>query len=91
MSDFGDWTEPVASKDHQCIWCGGLIPKGEKHHLYKGMYDGEWQNNRWHDECNEDYHASQSPYYDEFTPYEADKPERVKELERQLKINTTNS
>jgi len=43
--------DPVAKKDHRCIWCGETILKGEKHHQQVGRFDGEIQDGRFHREC----------------------------------------
>lgn len=44
-------TEPVARKDYRCIWCPELIRKGEKHIHEVSKWEGEFQNHRWHPEC----------------------------------------
>ena len=51
MSDFGAMKSPRAAKQHPCTWCGEPILKGEIHKQYVGMYDGDWQNWRMHDDC----------------------------------------
>lgn len=51
MSDFGNYSNPVAAKSHTCEWCYGIIAKGEKHVQFKGMFEGDWQNWRMHNEC----------------------------------------
>lgn len=51
MSDFGASRKLIGKKDHQCVWCGQIIPKGEEHCHYKGKFDGEWQDWRMHPEC----------------------------------------
>ncbi len=49
MSDFGEVATVTGRKEHQCEWCHGIIPKGEKHPQFKGKWQGEWQNWRaWH-------------------------------------------
>jgi hypothetical protein len=40
-------------KDHYCIWCGGMILKGEAAHYYKGIFQGDFQNWHMHPECFE--------------------------------------
>lgn len=42
---------PIARKVHQCVWCGQMIEKGEKHYSYTGTMDGEFQHNRAHLDC----------------------------------------
>jgi hypothetical protein len=51
MSDFGNYSNPVAAKIHVCEWCAGEINRGEKHVQFKGMFEGDWQNWRMHNEC----------------------------------------
>ena len=46
-------TTPKARKDHRCIWCGQYIHIGEKHVKHVGIWEGDFQSNRWHNECNE--------------------------------------
>ena len=45
-------THPHAKKDYQCIWCGEKIEKG-LHHIHKrSIYDGDFQDQRFHIECD---------------------------------------
>ena len=44
-------TEPVARKEHRCIWCPEKILKGERHLKEASLYQGDFQNHRWHMEC----------------------------------------
>jgi len=46
-------TWPRARKEHRCIWCGQSICVGETHCHERSIYDGEFQNHRWHRECHE--------------------------------------
>lgn len=80
MSDFGETFSPVAAKEHRCIWCYWRIPKGEKHKLYKGVYDGEWQNWRMHNECYEEQQDQARDGDTEFTPGCANPPERIRQI-----------
>ena len=67
MSDFGELTHHKGRKDHRCIWCGQTIPKGESFAHYKGIWEGNWQNWRMHEEC---YASCDSlDYEDGFEPY----------------------
>lgn len=68
MSDFGKERWVKIRKPHRCEWCGQQIEIGSKCYLYKGMYDGEWQNWRMHEECREIYD------YEEFEPFENERP-----------------
>jgi hypothetical protein len=79
MSDFGEPSYPVARKQYRCELCYGPIPKGEKHFKYVGVWQGEWQSWRGHDECVEQY-GLDDPYNEGFMPGEMEMPERVKTL-----------
>ena len=73
MSDFYNTTTPTGRKDYRCEWCGQGIPKGEKHVHFVGIWEGEWQNWRMHNEC----HASASTndeLSDGFSPFENERP-----------------
>lgn len=77
MSDFGEMVHPIARKQYRCEYCLGPIPIGEKHNQFKGMWQGEWQNWRMHDECYESYNK----YCDMdegFMPGEGEVPNRIK-------------
>jgi hypothetical protein len=67
---------PVAAKEHKCIWCGEKILKGERHRFETSISDGQWWNNRWHLECDDD--AKECAAYEggpfEFSPYSAPRP-----------------
>lgn len=65
MSDFGDLTHPVARHAHVCEWCEREIRSGERHVRYGGMWQGEWQNWRMHEDCYDDY-SNGDPFGDEF-------------------------
>ena len=83
MSEFGGYTHPTGRKDYRCEWCGEPIPKGEKHAHFTGMWDGEFQNWRMHEECWQAGMADDS-IGDGFSPYENERPE--KKLTPQLSI-----
>jgi len=51
MSDLFNYVYRKAAKDHRCERCGGAIPKGEIHIQGTGMWEGDWQNWRMHNEC----------------------------------------
>lgn len=82
MSNFGETTHPTARKQYQCEYCFGPIPKGEKHSRWSGMFDGEFQSNRMHLECEADFRASGE---DEYSSGSAEMPERVKQIVKALK------
>src|SRR5690348_8752902 len=68
-------TDPVARKDHRCIWCGQRIPKGEGYINERSIYDGDMQNHHWHPEC---WEASKEEFSREceweFSPYDNERP-----------------
>ena len=84
MSSFGNTEHPVARKEHRCEYCYGPIPQGEKHPHFKGMWDGEWQNWRMHQECYSDYMDGEP--IDGFTPGDAEMPERIKKLIEEMPV-----
>jgi hypothetical protein len=75
--EFGSLHTPTARKQHKCEWCFGPIPKGEKHKQFSGMWQGDFQNWRMHDEC---YETSAGAQAEGFTPGEGEMPARVFEL-----------
>lgn len=77
MCGFGNSFDHVARFEHQCIWCGGPIPKGEKYSLWKGVFDGEWQRNKFHKECAGESDVNTC---DGFIPGEGEMPERVRKI-----------
>jgi hypothetical protein len=42
---------PVARKKYRCVYCYWTIDVGEKHYLWTGKVDGDFQSNRFHAEC----------------------------------------
>lgn len=68
-------TRPVARKNYKCIWCGEKIPIGEKHVHTISNYCGDFQNHRFHNECNDamDEHCSKQ-HDGEFEPYRNERP-----------------
>ncbi len=77
MSDFGGYTHPVGRKDYRCEWCGETILRGEKHTQFTGMWEGEFQNWRMHDECHEAGSHFNDEISDGFTPYGNERPKKV--------------
>jgi len=45
-------TQVVGRKPHKCFLCGEMIPKGELHRVFVGVFDGELQRSRYHAECD---------------------------------------
>lgn len=70
---------PRARVVHICIWCGDPIEKGEEYRHEISKYDGEFQNHKWHLECN--YAAQREfdqPWSEcEFEPYCNERPGKV--------------
>lgn len=68
-------THPSARKQHRCIWCGEAILKGDKYFHEKSIYDGGFQNHKWHPECWSD---SQKFFLEfgeeEFSAYDNERP-----------------
>lgn len=61
----------VSRKQRPCIWCGEFILVGEGHVQQNGVYEGEFQSNRFHREC----HPAMLRYFresdeEDFTPHE---------------------
>jgi hypothetical protein len=50
-------TKPKASKEHQCIACGWIIPKGEGYVQQEGFFDSRAYRNRYHSECWDELNA----------------------------------
>jgi hypothetical protein len=75
MTDFGEGKFVVGRKSHRCDGCLGPIPKGESHYNFRGMYDGEWQNWRMHEECHDDFYRNNDE--PEFNPGDFEMPDRV--------------
>lgn len=76
MNDFGAMVRPIAAKQHSCWWCGRQIEKGEKHYHYSGMWQGDWQDWRMHNECYEQY-EKEDDYGEGFALGEGEPPKRL--------------
>lgn len=74
MSDFSNYTIPVARHPHRCEYCFESIPKGEKHRKFSGVFEGEFQNWRMHTECYDAWAASDEEYFD---PGENERPIKI--------------
>lgn len=70
MADFGEITYHSGRKEHRCIWCGEIIPKGEVFAHYRGISENEWQNWRMHKECLEATDKDDVDLSDGFYEYE---------------------
>lgn len=68
--------QPVGKKDYRCIWCGQTIPKGQKHCKQTGIFEDEFQSNRYHPECFDAAGEDNGYWGDGFTPFENERPIR---------------
>ena len=83
MSDFyNPPTQPKANKNHRCVYCWHIIPKGEVHKYQTGNYDGAWFRNRFHVECWDEL-CKEDRF--EFFPGDGEPPERLKNFCTDLK------
>lgn len=60
-------TRPIGRKQYRCIWCGEAILAGERHRHEKSIFDGAFQDHRWHTECDSDaagYFAGGDDYFE---------------------------
>ena len=67
---------PKARKEHQCIWCGQMILKGEKYRRETSIYDGNFQNHKWHLECDAAAKVEFRNGEDEFDPCQNERPDK---------------
>lgn len=72
-TDFGEILRPRARHAHRCEWCGEGIAVGVRHVQYCGLWGGEWQSWRMHDECYANARETDA-LQDGFIPYEAERP-----------------
>ena len=70
-------TTPVSKKRRPCIWCGETIHEGERHEHERSVYQGEFQDQRWHPECRAFYLKHAGEYENEFTAYDNPRPDRA--------------
>lgn len=75
VSELCRTTHPVGRKAYRCEWCYEQIPQGEQHAHYVGVWEGEWQNWRMHEECFGTASDDDS-LMDGFVPGEGDRPVR---------------
>lgn len=70
MSDFGDIKNITTRKDHKCIWCAQVIPKGSQVECFSGRYDNAWSHWHMHPECSAAHdRESREVGDDSFMPY----------------------
>lgn len=63
-------TKPKARKQYNCIWCMEHILPGEVHVHENSVWDGNFQDHRFHIECDiaaDKYNELEGGYY-EFAP-----------------------
>lgn len=59
-----------ARKEHECVWCGETIVKGERYLDETGLMDGDFINQKWHKECSDASNRHWKEYHeDDFDPY----------------------
>ena len=75
MSNFNRYQHPKAQKEYRCAWCGEMILVDEVHAHYIGVWDGEWQNWRMHEECFDDA-STDDGISDGFMLYEAERSKK---------------
>lgn len=66
----------VTRKPHHCIFCWAGIPKGDNANHWVGVYDGDFQANYAHPECQT---AWEDDGADEFTPGDYPVPDRIRQ------------
>ena len=62
-------------KAHKCIWCGEAINIGDRYVYQAGVFEGDFQCDEWHPECNrasQDYFRES--HEEEFDPYSNERP-----------------
>ena len=68
-------SRPKAKVKHLCIWCGQHIVVGERYRHEKSIYDGHFQNHKWHLECEkacDEENCGVGEY--EIFPYDNERP-----------------
>lgn len=60
-----------ARKGHRCVWCGESIPRLTEYIRENSIYDGRYQNHKWHPECLDALHDSGD---EEFCPGDNERP-----------------
>ena len=64
-------SEQKARKQHKCVWCGEAIEIGETYSYWAGIFEGEFQTNKMHLECEKVCSSKENDYcHDGFNPYE---------------------
>lgn len=66
-----------ARKQHRCIWCGEAIALGEHHRHEISIYEGHFQDHRWHPECDADAKIYFDSGEEAFEAHSAERPAAV--------------
>lgn len=64
---------PRAKKAYMCVWCGEVIKIGKEHRHEVSKYEGNFQDHRWHLECD---NAAKDQFADGDTEFELYSNER---------------
>ncbi len=67
-------TKHKAAKNHRCIYCDTRILKGELYIRSAGIWEGDFQDLKWHPECLTDHLKTCDPQYPEIFPGEYPRP-----------------
>lgn len=62
-------TTPIARKQYRCIWCGQWIEKGEKHVVFRNIFEGRINADRYHNECHDAMLTDDFDQDEGFTPH----------------------
>jgi len=66
---FSDFTHR-AKKPHKCIWCAEPIEVKSFYKREKSVYDGHFQDHKWHEECFDAAQRYFAEYHEEeFDPH----------------------
>lgn len=79
-------SEPVARKDYKCSWCGQVIAKGEKHAKQSGIFEGAYQTDRYHPECDKAAAADYLEWGEGHELYTGERPEPSAALGRGTEV-----
>lgn len=64
----------AARRPHRCIWCGQRIATNEIYLRERSIFDWNHQNHAWHWDCWFDAKVNYFDFYEEFEPYENERP-----------------
>jgi hypothetical protein len=71
--DFGNEYQVKLRKTKKCEWCGQDMIKGEVVYHFKGKFNGEWQDWKMHNECEEAYRKDDQ-WHEGFLSYSNERP-----------------